>query len=312
MNRRGFLGYCAATGAAWATSQQGSARALTPVEVAYAGSMGAMMNGGVAPAVAQSLGLALRGRGQGAFGLARLIIAGSIRPDLFVSVTPGPVQLLLSAGLARQGIPIARTEMVLAYSPEGALAAPLARGAGPWWRLLEQPGIRFGRTDPLTDPQGVNVILMMRLAARYYHEPRLAERVLGPLLNRAQIFPEPEVMARLQAGQLDAASAYKTQPAALGLPFLDLPPQINLGDARLAAQYAQVGVRVAGHLHRPSPLVFYAVVLRHASRPRAAEQLVAWFGSPEGQLVLARFHYDPAPGAPVLRPGTASSSRISG
>lgn len=289
-----------AGGIAVTAARNARAQSLVPIEVAYAGSMGAMMNAGVAPAVAHSLGLTLHGRGQGAFGLARLIIAGSIRPDVFISVTPGPMQLLLGAGLAAEGIPIARTEMVLAYSPQGTLAAGLARATQPWWQLLEQKGVRFGRTDPLTDPQGVNVILMMRLAARYYHEPRLADRILGPVLNPAQIFPEPEVMARLQAGQLDAASAYKTQPAALGLPFVRLPAEVNLGDARLESAYEHVEVRIGGHVHRPSPLVFYAAVLRKAAYPARAARLVTWFASAEGQAVLARYHYDAAPGAPVL------------
>ena len=32
-------------------------------------------------------------------------------------------------------------------------------------------------------------------------------------------------MARLQAGQLDASGAYKTQPEAMEIPFLALPPE---------------------------------------------------------------------------------------
>jgi ABC-type molybdate transport system substrate-binding protein len=208
---------------------------MTPLQVAYAGSMGSMMDGGIRPAIAKALGAELQGRAQGSTGLANLIVAGSIRPDVFISVTPGPMRVVLKAGKAQSGTPIARTEMVIAYSPKSQYAASLAKsgdsGAKPWWQILETPGFRFGRTDPNTDPQGLNIIFTMQLAARYYHQLGLAERVLGPQTNPQQIFQEPQVMARLQAGQLDASSAYKTQPQSLDLPFISLPAEINLGSA---------------------------------------------------------------------------------
>src|ERR1700722_3672640 len=138
----------------------GATKSLTPLQVAYAGSMGSMMDGGVRPAIAKALGAELQGRAQGSTGLANLIVAGSIRPDVFISVTPGPMRIVLHAGKAASATPIARTEMVIAYSPKSQYAAALAKasesGARPWWRILETPGFRFGRTDPNTDPQGLN------------------------------------------------------------------------------------------------------------------------------------------------------------
>ncbi|MHB1587850.1 MAG: extracellular solute-binding protein [Acidiferrobacteraceae bacterium] len=275
---------------------------LTPLQVAYAGSMGALMDQGVRPAVAHRLDIALRGRGQGAFALARLIAADSIRPDVFLSITPAPMSLLLKTGQVEQAVPVARTEMVLAYSKQGRFSRELASPApgDAWWRLLERPSFRFGRTDPRTDPQGLNIVFLMELAQRYYGVPGLARRILGPLENQRQIFPEAEVMARLQSAQLDAASAYKTQPASLGLPFLPLPPEINLGDARMEPRYRSVSVTVNGTVHRPQPLVFYAAVLRNAPNRTVAERFVAWLLSPEARALFARYHYDAPDGAHPL------------
>src|ERR1700719_3362945 len=119
----------------------GATQSMTPLQVAYAGSMGSMMDGGVRPAIAKALGAELQGRAQGSTGLANLIVAGSIRPDVFISVTPGPMRKVLKAGKAEKAIPIARTEMVLAYSPKGQYASALAKayapGAKPWWQILE-------------------------------------------------------------------------------------------------------------------------------------------------------------------------------
>jgi molybdate/tungstate transport system substrate-binding protein len=166
--------------------------------------------------------------------------------------------------------------MVIAYSPksqyESLLAETNGPGAKPWWQILETQGLRFGRTDPVTDPQGLNIIFTMQLAETCYHQPGLAAKILGPLINPRQIFQEPQVMARLQAGQLDASSAYKTQPAALRLPFLDLPKEFNLGDASRENEYRKATVNLNGRTRHPSPLVSYAAVLKDAPQPELLER----------------------------------------
>ncbi len=282
------------------------AEPLTPLHVAYAGSMASMMDGAVRPAVAKALRAELRGRAQGSTGLANLIVAASIRPDLFISITPEPMRTVLKAGKAEKAIPIARTEMVIAYSPKSPYAPALAKanddGAKPWWRILETPGLRFGRTDPNTDPQGLNILFTMQLAAGYYRQPDLVEKVLGPRLNPAQIFQEPEVMARLQAGQLDASSAYKTQPGALGLPFFSLPKEINLGETFMETEYRPATVTVNGKTLHPSPLVFYAAVMKDAPQPWLAAQLLAWLRGAQARRILSRYHYDDPGDAQPLAP----------
>jgi molybdate/tungstate transport system substrate-binding protein len=279
---------------------------LTPLQVAYAGSMGSMMDGAMRPAIAQALGAELQGRAQGSTGLANLIVAGSIRPDVFISVTPGPMRNVLKAGKANNAVPIARTELVIAYSPKSQFASDLAKSnqtsAKPWWQILETPGFRFGRTDPNTDPQGLNIIFTMQLAGIYYHQPDLADKILGPQINPQQIFQEPEVMARLQAGQLDASSAYRTQPDSFGLPFVTLPKEINLGDAAMESAYKKATVTLNGKTLHPAPLIFYAAVMKDAPQPELAARFVTWLQGGTAREIFAKYHYDDAGNAPPLAP----------
>lgn len=286
------------------TGRSSAARVLTPLQVAYAGSMASVMNGPVGEAAAASLRAAFQGRSGGAYGLAHLIIGDSIRPDVFISVTPGPMKAVLQAGKARKAYAIAHTEMVIAYSPHSRFAPQLAAsvhfGAEPWWKILESPGLRFGRTNPLTDPQGVNILFLMKLAARYYRQAGLERRILGPIINRRQIFAESQVMARLQAGQLDATSAYKIQPQPFGLPYLALPGSVNLGHANFEREYRQVSVTLEGRVRQPAPLVFYAAALNDSDHPELAERFVAWLRGPEAQAMLRRHGYDAPGSAPAL------------
>jgi len=270
-----------------------------PLDVAYAGSMGPLMNGPIKAAAASTLGIDMRGHGQGAMGLARLIEAGSLKPDVFISVTPGPMRVVIAAHKATTGVPIASTEMVIAYSPKGRFAAQFTAASSgasdtePWWQILETPGVRFGRTDPKTDPQGLNILFVINLAEKFYQQPGLGTKILGPTINPKQIFQEPEVMARLQAGQIDASSAYGTQPDAFKIPYIKLPKEINLGDAALEKEYAKVSVTLDGKTLHPAPLIFYAAVLTGSTHKGAATRFVQWLQGPDAQKIFAANQYDP-------------------
>ena len=299
LGRVGWLGLGAAAGL---FPRHLLAADLAGLDVAYAGSMGSLMEGGLKSAAAQSLKLDLHGRAQGASALAQLIVGGSIRPDVFLSVTPGPMLIVLRAGKADAAPAIASTEMVLAYSPQSRFASRLdaaASGKANWWEILEQPGFRFGRSDPATDPQGRNIIFTMMLAAKKYNQPDLVSRTLGPLVNQQQISLEASVEARLQSGELDAASAYRIQPGPFHLPYIPLSNEINLSGDHVHADNPDVSLSIGGKTYFPEPLVYYAAVLKGATNPTGASAFTEWLRSPEAQAILKRYDYD--------SPGTASA-----
>lgn len=306
MNRRLWLAGSAASLAFASAARGGSAQEMTPLDVAYAGSMGSMMEGPIKNGAAQNLQIAFHGRGQGSDALANLIVAGSIPADVFIPVTPGPMQTVLNAGKARTATPVARTEMVIAYSPKSKYAQRFAdavagvRGAMPWWQILEQSDLRFGRTDPVTDPQGRNIIYTLQLAETYYKQPGLAQKILGQTINPAQIFSEPTVEARLQSGELDAASAYKIQPGPFNLPYVTLPKEINLGDDAMQKQYAATSLELNGKTLHPQPLVYYAAVLDGSAHKDKATAFVTWLTGSGGQAIFKQFFYDPPAGAAAL------------
>ena len=275
---------------------------LSALDVAYAGSMGSMMEGPLKSAAAQTLKLELHGRAQGSSALAQLIAGGSIRPDVFISVTPSPMLTVLRAGKAGSAQPIAHTEMVIAYSPKSRFASRFdaaAKGKEDLWKVLLGSGLRFGRTDPVTDPQGRNIIFTIMLAAQAKKQPDLVEKILGPAINEQQIFTEPTVMARLQSGELDAASAYKIQPGPLNLPYVALPAEINLSGQNVRAEHPDVTLTLGGKSYAPEPLIYYAAVLKDAPNAKGAAAFVDWLKGEEAQAIFRKYNYDP--------PGSASS-----
>ena len=97
----------------------------------------------------------------------------------------------------------------------------------------------------------------------------------------------------LQAGQIDASSAYGTQPDAFKIPYIKLPKEINLGDAALEKEYAKVSVTLDGKTLHPAPLIFYAAVLTGSTHKGAATRFVQWLQGPDAQKIFAANQYDP-------------------
>jgi molybdate/tungstate transport system substrate-binding protein len=278
------------------------------IRVAYAGSMGAVMDQQIGPAFEKMHDATYQGVGQGSYALAHLLESKQMRADVFISITPGPMRILIKDGLVKRAIPVASTQMVIAYSRKSDLAERFdaaASGKEMWYKVLELKGVRFGRTDPATDPQGQNIIFTFLLAERYYHQPGLAAKILGPRRNPAQIFTEPSLLARLESGQLDASSGYLSAVLSQRLPYISLPPQINLADpSYFDSWYSKAGFTYDGPNGRPinakpQPLVFYTAVLANAENPGRAANFVEFISGREGQKLLRNGGYNAPLGGPL-------------
>lgn len=272
------------------------------IRVTYAGSMGKVMDEGLGPAFSKAVDAGYQGQGQGAYGMAHLLASKKIQADVFVSITPGPMEILRKAGLIDEAVPVASTSMVIAYNPRGKHAAQFEKAGqkkdGSWLNLLAQKDIHFGRTDPYVDPKGQNIVFSLMLAEKYYKMPGIADNILGPLQNPAQTHQEGGLLTRLESGQVDAAAGYESEVRSAHLPYITLPDEINLSNPAMAKQwYDTVSFTIKDSkgqdqvLHT-QPMMFYAAVLKNA--PDGTEQgqkFVTFIQSEEGQKIFKAFGY---------------------
>lgn len=283
------------------------ARADPKFTVAFAGSMGVVMDKGIGPAYQAKSGIQYQGIGQAALGLAHLLAANSISADVFVPVSPAPMKIVEAAGLVAPGeaVPVASTQIVLAYSPASKFAKQFAAAkGGDWVKILREPGLRFGRTDPNTDPQGQYVLYTLQLAALYYGLPGLADEIAGPAGTASNIFAEPSLLARLQDGQIDATLGYESAVISQHLPFMTLPAEVNCGDpAKAKDWYSKAALTVTAKgvtktVH-PGLLVFYAAALKNAANPEAAAGFLAFLQSKQAADIFAEYGYGPPKGKSI-------------
>jgi molybdate/tungstate transport system substrate-binding protein len=221
------------------------------VNVAYASSLQYLNEKVVSPAFTKADGYKFSGFGASSGDLESDIASGEIHPNVFESVGGDNVTPLFPK-FTKWYVQYAGTSMVVAYNPNGKYASQfkaIADGSKPLvdlFTLLQTPGLRLGRTDPASDPQGRDFIYMLELAQAYYHLPAdtVTNILGGPAGNTtsSQIFAESALDSTLQSGQLDASSAFITQAIELKLDYIKLPPAINLGSFALANTYATAGV----------------------------------------------------------------------
>src|SRR5579863_10124321 len=241
----------AASSSSSATASASSAPTGT-VNVAYAASLQFLNEKVVSPAFTAAQGYKFSGFGASSGDLETDIASGEIHPNVFESVG-GDNITPLEPKFTKWYIQYASTSMVVAYNPKSKYASQfkaIADGSKPLsslFTLLQTPGLKLGRTDPNTDPQGRDFIEMLELAQMYYHLPSdTVAKILGTpdfgSASSSEIYAESSLDSTLESGQLDAASAFVTQAIELHLDYIPLPTQINLGSAADAAQYKKASV----------------------------------------------------------------------
>jgi molybdate/tungstate transport system substrate-binding protein len=251
------------------------------VSVLYAGSLATAMENGLGAAFSKATGYAYSGEAQGSLGGARMIHDHLRSPDIFVSADPTVNETVLMGDknehLVSWFVTMASSQLVLAYNPKSQFAEKFRDAAAntlPWYEVLQIPGVRFGRGDPTTDPKGYRTLFLFDLAGKHYQKPEIP-RLLGEPLNAAQVFPEIVLLARVETGQFDAGIFYKHEVVAHHLPFITLPPEINLGDPKFAKSYAEATYRLpSGEQVKGAPIIFTITIPRTVSHPVAAQAFV--------------------------------------
>jgi len=261
------------------------------VSVLYAGSLAAVMENGLGPAFSKASGYDYKGEAQGSLGAARMIHDRLRNPDVFISADPAVNESVLmgkeNGNLVNWFLTLASSQLVLGYNPQSKFASKFqdaSNGSIPWYEVLQTPGVRFGRGDPRIDPKGYRTLFLFDLAAKHYSLPNLTE-LLGDPLNPDQVFPEIVLLARVESGQFDAGFFYKHEAVAHKLPFISLPPEINLGAIQFSDFYSQAAYTIPSGEHvRGAPIIFTITIPTTVQNRSAALEFVSFLLSSDNLL----------------------------
>jgi molybdate/tungstate transport system substrate-binding protein len=219
-------------------------------------------------------------------------------PDVVAVADTALFGTLLPGRVAGPIAVLGGNRLVLAYTDRSRFAGEV--NSRNWTDVVTRPGVEVGRSDPTLDPAGYRALMAMQLAERYYARPGLAAR-LRAAAPAANMRPKSaDLTALLQTGNLDYAWEYESVAQSLGLRYVSLPAEVDLGEPALGATYATASVEIApatpptaGTRGGPplvmhgAPIVFGAAVLKDSPNPKAGHGFITYLMSPEGRSILA-------------------------
>jgi molybdate/tungstate transport system substrate-binding protein len=276
-----------------AVAGSNAAAAKGLVSVLYAGSLGSLMEKDVGPSFSRATGYGYQGEAKGSLLSANLIKEKLRTPDVFISADPNVNQLLMgkeNGDLVRWYATIFGNEIVLGYNPMSRFAPELKQVGTDDTRLYEiiqEKGFILGRGDPELEPKGYRTLFLFDLAEKRYRQPGLAQKVLNNPEHLTKIYPEEQLVARLEAGQLDAGIFYRNEVAEHRLPFIRFPRELNLSEPDLDPDYAAATyVNPKGAKYIGSAIVYSIAIPENAHNREGAIELVSFLLSDEGRKIV--------------------------
>jgi len=219
-------------------------------------------------------------------------------PDVIAVADTALFGAMLGGRLAGPIAVLGGTRLVLAFTERSKFAREV--NSKNWIDVTTRPGVQVGRSDPALDPAGYRALMAMQLAERFYHKPGLEARLKNAAPPANMRPKSADLTALLQTGNLDYAWAYESVAKSLGLRYVALPPEVDLGDPSLGAVYAKASVQIGtvatsaqgGGAGRPlvmhgAPIVFGAAMLKGSPNPSAGRGFITYLISPEGRAILA-------------------------
>jgi len=205
----------------------------------------------------------------------------------------------------------AKNRMVLTYTNESKYADEIT--AENWYEILARDGVRWGLSDPNSDPCGYRTPMVIQLAESYYGDDKIFETLVSEHSNITVteadgIYtihagdPEPdgsvltirpksvELVQMVQAGGLDYAWEYRSVAVQNDLRYIELPEAIDLSSIDFEKEYATVQIETkkgdSVAIFTGSPIIFGITVPKIAEHPDLGVAFVEMLIDTTGQEIL--------------------------
>ena len=190
----------------------------------------------------------------------------------------------------------ASNEMVIAYTDESKYSKEIEENPTDWYKILSRDDVTIGRSDPNCDPCGYRALMVFQLASIYYSDPSI-NTTLWEHENTIVKPKSVELLALLEAGQLDYAFEYKSVAVQHHLKYVELPDEINLSNWTLRDYYAQVNVTISkGNekvVIKGAPILYGVTIPSNAKHPSDAIEFIKFMLSKDGRKIIEECGQNP-------------------
>lgn len=280
---------------AFVTSRPAHAASGT-VNVFYAGSLVNLNENLVGPAFGSATGYSYQGKGAGSGAIANQIKGKIATPDVVEFADPAVNKTLMGAAngsYVSWYFTFASSQLVIGFDPKSKVAKEfrqVQKGKLPFYKALQQKGLKIGRTDPNIDPKGYRAIWMAKLTQKLYKLKNFESKLFGTVENPSQVFPEQTLVARMLTGQVNAGVFYLSEVKDLGIPYITLPARVNLGSTKakdVKLYKTQHFTTSAGQTVTGAPIQYTITIPRTVKNQAGAEAFVRFVLSPRVRAISA-------------------------
>jgi len=265
------------------------------LHVALAGTMEQVISRQIGPAFTAATGYTLDVTRQSSVLLANRIASGELTPDVYISSDANVMELIMGPAnndRARWYLPILRSRTVLKHGAQSRFnndIEAVRAGKLPWYELMQRPGLVLKRPNPTIDSGGYRAIFVFDLAERFYSLPGLRQRVLGNDNNESQFFDRTRDFPLIRDGSIDIFVTYIANPLVEGLPFLDLPEEIDQSNPSMKNWYATASyTNPRGQTFRGTYAAYAVTIPAAAANPTESEAFVRLLLSEKGMTMFER------------------------
>ena len=239
--------------------------------------------------------------------------------DVLGSADYALIPRMMYPGFADWYVKFATNDMVLAYNPEMSRYADEITSKN-WHEILRRNDVTFGFSNPNLDPCGYRSVMVCKLAELYYNDTLIFDDLilrntditvseengtyliqtpmrLNPRTEKVTIKPkEMDITPLVEMGGLDYYFIYRSVAIQVGLPFVDLPDEIDLGKVEYADIYKRVKLQTMdGDIKTGTPIVYGITVPTNARNPELGLKFVKFIISEPGQKIFADNGHPPIP-----------------
>ena len=214
--------------------------------------------------------------------------------DILISSDYQVINNLLIPIYTNWYVEFATNEIVLAYNDSCTGSDEI--NTENWFKVIQTDSVRFGRSDPDSDPCGIRSVLAIKLAEKHYQVDGLKDQLL--FKDKKWIRPNDlDLIKLLDNKELDYIFIYKSVAEQHKLSYISLPDQINLGSTKDSTFYSSVSIKVSSNrpgsyiLRKGEPIKYAFTVLNTAPNPIAAEAFAQFLISKnKGLSILKNSH----------------------
>ncbi len=214
-------------------------------------------------------------------------------------------------------IAFATNSIVIAYTNKSRYAKYVSEHPDKIFYILMKPDVRYGFSNPNDDPCGYRAVGVIALASLYYNNMTILKRlVISKITGARYVFKNGvlhvyipaafnvkgnlvirpksvDLLALLESGVIDYAFEYKSVAVQHKLRFVELPPELNLGNPEYSSSYAKVVVHILVGTRKEraialSPIVYGLTIPTTAVNRKDALLFIKFLLSSTGRRIFSK------------------------